>query len=97
MPEADGPDIVVELDSEALNSVDPLIRPLRQISWFQRSSDTRRNGYLNDCVMSMTLKAASRFRPCENSASHMRGAKILEISGSLIELRQYFRTLPLRA
>ena len=27
----------------------------------------------------------------------MRGAKILEISGSLIELRQYFRTLPLRA
>ena len=44
-----------------------LIRPLRQISWFQRSSDTRRNGYLNDCVMSMTLKAASRFRPCEKS------------------------------
>ena len=33
---------------------------LEAISWFQRSSDTRRNGYLNDCVMSMTLKAASR-------------------------------------
>ena len=31
-----------------------------RLSWFQRSSDTRRNGYLNDCVMSMTLKAASR-------------------------------------